>query len=181
MLPKDFYGRYRESLFRIPMPGEQARSINLANAVSIAAYECYRQLNAGDAGGKFWYTMRRKEKWAWRQNADIAALQAMARDASTARPRNTNIATTPSTANGAARPAMATAAYTALTDCTGTGRATTSASGADRPRTDLAAYTPRRGATRSDGLSGFATAGMRYGIIVQHAKEMAKCRKYTID
>ena len=45
-LPKDFYGRYREQLFRIPMPGEYARSINLANAVSIAAYECYRQLNA---------------------------------------------------------------------------------------------------------------------------------------
>ena len=31
-------------LFKIPMPGEHARSINLANAVSIAAYECYRQL-----------------------------------------------------------------------------------------------------------------------------------------
>ena len=43
-LPKDFYARYRERLFRIPMPGEHARSINLANAVSIAAYECYRQL-----------------------------------------------------------------------------------------------------------------------------------------
>ena len=42
-LPRDFYGRYRESLFRIPMPGEHARSINLANAVSIAAYECFRQ------------------------------------------------------------------------------------------------------------------------------------------
>lgn len=42
-LPKDFYARYRERLFRIPMPGEHARSINLANAVSIAAYECYRQ------------------------------------------------------------------------------------------------------------------------------------------
>ena len=28
----------------IPMPGAYARSINLANAVSIAAYECYRQL-----------------------------------------------------------------------------------------------------------------------------------------
>ena len=36
--------RYKESLFKIPMPGEHARSINLANAVSIAAYECYRQL-----------------------------------------------------------------------------------------------------------------------------------------
>ena len=45
-LPKDFYDRYREDLFRIPMPGEHARSINLANAVSIAAYECYRQLHA---------------------------------------------------------------------------------------------------------------------------------------
>ena len=46
-LPKDFYDRYRESLFKIPMPGEHARSINLANAVSIAAYECYRQLEGG--------------------------------------------------------------------------------------------------------------------------------------
>ena len=43
-LPADFYTRYEECLFRIPMPGEHARSINLANAVSIAAYECYRQL-----------------------------------------------------------------------------------------------------------------------------------------
>ena len=43
-LPKDFYERYAERLFKIPMPGEHARSINLANAVSIAAYECYRQL-----------------------------------------------------------------------------------------------------------------------------------------
>ncbi len=45
-LPPDFYERYREALFRIPMPGPHARSINLANAVSIAAYECYRQLAA---------------------------------------------------------------------------------------------------------------------------------------
>jgi len=43
-LPKPFYERYREQLFKIPMPGEHARSINLANACSIAAYECYRQL-----------------------------------------------------------------------------------------------------------------------------------------
>lgn len=43
-LPKDFYTCYKESLFKIPMPGEYARSINLANAVSISAYECYRQL-----------------------------------------------------------------------------------------------------------------------------------------
>ena len=45
-LPRDFYETYGDSLFRIPMPGEHARSINLANAVSIAAYECYRQLTA---------------------------------------------------------------------------------------------------------------------------------------
>jgi tRNA (cytidine/uridine-2'-O-)-methyltransferase len=45
-LPKDFYTRYEKSLFKIPMPGEYARSINLANAVSISAYECYRQLSA---------------------------------------------------------------------------------------------------------------------------------------
>lgn len=42
-LPDAFYERYTESLFRIPMPGEHARSINLANAVSIAAYEAFRQ------------------------------------------------------------------------------------------------------------------------------------------
>ena len=45
-LPPSFYKRYRDSLFRIPMPGEHARSINLANAVSIAAYEAYRQIHA---------------------------------------------------------------------------------------------------------------------------------------
>lgn len=49
-LPKDFYERYRAQLFRIPMPGENARSINLANAVSIAAYECYRQIGLSDGG-----------------------------------------------------------------------------------------------------------------------------------
>lgn len=44
-LPEEMYERYRESLFRIPMPGEHARSINLANSVAIAAYECLRQLS----------------------------------------------------------------------------------------------------------------------------------------
>jgi len=43
-LPPDMYERYADALFRIPMPGEHARSINLANAVSIAAYEAYRQV-----------------------------------------------------------------------------------------------------------------------------------------
>ena len=94
--------------------------------------------------------MRRKEKLKWRQNADTADRRAMARDASTARPRNTNTATTRSTANGAARQAMDTAAYTVPTGFTGTGLATTSASGAVRPPTDRAAYTPRHAATRSE-------------------------------
>ena len=43
-LPQEFYVHHSERLFKIPMPGEHARSINLANAVSIAAYEAYRQL-----------------------------------------------------------------------------------------------------------------------------------------
>ncbi len=43
-LPKPLYETCRDDLFRIPMPGEHARSINLANAVSIAAYECHRQM-----------------------------------------------------------------------------------------------------------------------------------------
>ena len=49
-LPKPFYERYRERLFRIPMPGGHARSLNLANAVSIGAYEAYRQLSANSCG-----------------------------------------------------------------------------------------------------------------------------------
>jgi tRNA (cytidine/uridine-2'-O-)-methyltransferase len=44
-LPETFYTRYSDRLFKIPMPGEHARSINLANAVSITAYEAYRQLS----------------------------------------------------------------------------------------------------------------------------------------
>lgn len=43
-LPKDFYTRYAADLARIPMPGPFARSINLANAVSIAAYEAFRRI-----------------------------------------------------------------------------------------------------------------------------------------
>ena len=44
-LPRPFYERYREQLFQIPMPGAHARSLNLANAVSISVYEAYRQLS----------------------------------------------------------------------------------------------------------------------------------------
>ena len=46
-LPKELYETYADALYRIPMPGEHARSINLANAVAIAVYEAYRQLTAG--------------------------------------------------------------------------------------------------------------------------------------
>ena len=45
-LPKGYYERYEEPLAIIPMPGHHARSINLANAVSIAAYEAYRRFHA---------------------------------------------------------------------------------------------------------------------------------------
>ena len=42
-LPPDFYEIYKEQLFTIPMPGEHARSLNLANSVAIVAYESLRQ------------------------------------------------------------------------------------------------------------------------------------------
>lgn len=45
-LPADLRDAHRDSLCRIPMPGRHARSINLANAVSIVAYEAYRQIRA---------------------------------------------------------------------------------------------------------------------------------------
>lgn len=50
-LPPELRERHRERLFKIPMPGEHARSINLANAAAIAAYEAYRQIAALPAGG----------------------------------------------------------------------------------------------------------------------------------
>ncbi len=43
-LPDTFYSMYKGSLFQIPMPGQHYRSLNLANAVAVAAYEAYRQL-----------------------------------------------------------------------------------------------------------------------------------------
>ena len=42
-LPAEFYQRYHDSLYTIPMPGPHARSHNLANAVSIVLYEALRQ------------------------------------------------------------------------------------------------------------------------------------------
>ncbi len=44
-LPEPFYTRYRDDLFRIPMPGPHARSLNLANAAAVAAYEALRQIS----------------------------------------------------------------------------------------------------------------------------------------
>ena len=42
-LPPPFYQRYEQQLFTLPMPGEHARSHNLANSVAIALYEALRQ------------------------------------------------------------------------------------------------------------------------------------------
>jgi tRNA (cytidine/uridine-2'-O-)-methyltransferase len=44
-LPSAFYRDYQNQLYQIPMPGEHARSHNLANAVSIVLYEALRQVN----------------------------------------------------------------------------------------------------------------------------------------
>jgi len=46
-LPPEFYERYEDLIYLIPMPGKHARSHNLANAVSIVAYEALRQLCLG--------------------------------------------------------------------------------------------------------------------------------------
>lgn len=43
-LPAPLCEAHRDRLYRIPMPGAHARSINLANAASIVAYEAYRQI-----------------------------------------------------------------------------------------------------------------------------------------
>lgn len=43
-LPPDFYVRYADLLFYLPMPGKHARSLNLANAVCVAVYEGMRQI-----------------------------------------------------------------------------------------------------------------------------------------
>ena len=47
-LPSDFYVRYVGSLYTIPMPGEHARSLNLANAVAVVLFEALRQVGVGD-------------------------------------------------------------------------------------------------------------------------------------
>lgn len=42
-LPEEFYKKYRDNMWLIPMPGEFSRSLNLANAASIVLYEAMRQ------------------------------------------------------------------------------------------------------------------------------------------
>jgi tRNA (cytidine/uridine-2'-O-)-methyltransferase len=48
-LPPHFYETYSADLYKIPQPGANARSINLANAASIAVYEAYRQIAAASS------------------------------------------------------------------------------------------------------------------------------------
>lgn len=46
-LPPDFYSRYQQQLYTIPMPGPHCRSLNLANAAAVVTYEGLRcQLHA---------------------------------------------------------------------------------------------------------------------------------------
>jgi len=47
-LPPDFYQIYEDSLYSIPMPGAQFRSLNIANSVAVVAYECLRQHRLSD-------------------------------------------------------------------------------------------------------------------------------------
>ncbi|MCQ2402443.1 MAG: tRNA (cytidine(34)-2'-O)-methyltransferase [Lentisphaeria bacterium] len=42
-LPPEFYTKYSDSLYTLPMPGEHARCHNLANAAAITLYEALRQ------------------------------------------------------------------------------------------------------------------------------------------
>ncbi len=48
-LPPHFYREFEQDLYKIPQPGLHARSINLANAASIAMYEAYRQIAAASS------------------------------------------------------------------------------------------------------------------------------------
>ena len=47
--PDEFYTTYSDQLYSIPMPGKNARSHNLANAVSIVVYEAFRQIQLSTA------------------------------------------------------------------------------------------------------------------------------------
>ena len=43
-LPQAIHDEEREHRFKIPMPGQHARSLNLAQAAAVATYEAYRQI-----------------------------------------------------------------------------------------------------------------------------------------
>lgn len=49
--PAWMHERHGEAMIRIPMPGSHARSLNLANAAAVVAYEAYRQFSATTAPG----------------------------------------------------------------------------------------------------------------------------------
>jgi len=40
--PKNFYDKFQQQIYTIPMPGKHARSLNLANSVAIVLYEALR-------------------------------------------------------------------------------------------------------------------------------------------
>ena len=42
--PKDFYSKYEDKMYRIPMPSQKVRSLNLATACGIVVYEALRQI-----------------------------------------------------------------------------------------------------------------------------------------
>lgn len=44
-LPQHFYQQYKRKLYRIPVLSDKGRSLNLANAVAITAYEALRVIN----------------------------------------------------------------------------------------------------------------------------------------
>lgn len=44
-LAPEYHQRFKDNFVTIPMPGEHARSINLANSVGIGMYEAFRQIN----------------------------------------------------------------------------------------------------------------------------------------
>ncbi len=48
-LPPTFYEQYADHLYRIPMPGQHARSMNLANAAAVGIYEAYRQISVASS------------------------------------------------------------------------------------------------------------------------------------
>lgn len=47
-LPGEVYTQYADSMYRIPMTGAAARSLNLANAVAVVLFEALRQVHGWD-------------------------------------------------------------------------------------------------------------------------------------